>query len=100
MFLAVILVVLGFILFVRGVSRSVQKRNAEHKKAFSDGEILRNKYIIDHEKKIVDDKEYEEYLEWCNVKGEIPVEKKGFDEHRMEEYHLYKKLLKHGISGL
>ena len=48
----------------------------------------------------MDDKEYEEYIEWCKIKGEIPVEKEGYDKHRMEEYHLYKNLIKNGIGGL
>jgi len=59
-----------------------------------------NKYIAEHKKKLMDDEEYQEYLEWCEIKGEIPAEKEGFDKHRMQEYHLYKKLLKHGIGGL
>lgn len=59
-----------------------------------------NKYIADHEKKIIDDHKYDEYLEWCKIKGEIPVDKIGFDEHRMKEYMMYKKLLKFGIGGL
>lgn len=62
--------------------------------------VEKNKYIEIHEKKIIDDKEYNEYLEWCKMKGEIAVEKEGYDEHRMKEYLMYRKLIKFGIKGL
>lgn len=61
---------------------------------------IENQYIARHEQKLADDSEYEEYIKWCRLKGEIPQPKEGFDLHRMEEYHLYKKLLKEGIGGL
>lgn len=61
-------------------------------------EIPKNKYIAEHEKKLIDDQEYNEYLEWCKEKGEIAVDKEGYDEHRMKEYLMYKKLLKFGIK--
>lgn len=62
-------------------------------------EVLKNKYIENHEKKLKDDEDYSEYLEWCKIKGEIALEKEGYDEYRMKEYQLYKKLMKHGIRG-
>jgi hypothetical protein len=96
MFLAFILIVLGIVLIVR----STVSKSKGRKQVLSEGEVLKNKYIIEHEKKMLDDKEYEEYIEWCKIKGEIPVEKEGYDKHRMEEYHLYKNLIKNGIGGL
>ena len=58
----------------------------------------KNKYIEIHEKKIIDDTMYNDYLEWCKAKGEIAVDKEGYDEHRMKEYMMYKKLMKFGIK--
>lgn len=99
MILAVILIVIGMLFFLyRKEARKNEALFAEPKP--NEGEVLGNKYIIEHEKKIKDDVEYEEYLEWCKFKGESPVEKQGFDEHRMKEFQMYKKLLKHGIGGL
>lgn len=60
----------------------------------------KNKYIEIHEKKIIDDNEYNDYLEWCKMKAEIAVDKEGYDEHRMKEYLMYRKLIKYGIGGL
>lgn len=98
--LAVVLVVIGIFLMVRNsVLKNRQKKELKNR-TFSEGETLNNKYIIIHEKKIHDDAVYEEYIDWCKFKGESPVDKEGFDEHRMKEYLLYKKLLKHGIRGL
>ena len=100
MFFAVLLIVLGIILMVRNsLLKSRQKREMENRK-LSEGETLNNKYIMIHEQKLKDDAVYDEYLDWCKFKGESPVDKVGFDEHRMKEYQLYKKLVKHGISGL
>ena len=62
--------------------------------------VHKNKYIEIHDKKITDDMEYNDYLEWCKMKGEIAVDKEGYDEHRMKEYLMYKKLMKFGIRGL
>ena len=59
-----------------------------------------NQYIARHEEKLKDDEEYQEYLEWCKMKGELAADKVGFDEYRMKEYQLYKELIKHGIGGL
>lgn len=69
-------------------------------RVLSVGETLNNKYILIHEQKLKDDAVYDEYLDWCKFKGESPVDKEGFDEHRMKEYQLYKQLVKHGISGI
>ena len=92
MFFAVVLVLLGVFLLVRLLT----KRKPVASK--SEGETLQNKYIIDHEKKLKNDEEYQEYLDWCKFKGELPAEKEGFDEHQMKEYQLYKKLMKYGIK--
>lgn len=96
MFLAVFLILLGvFFIIKKGVSK-----NKKEKTALSEGEVLQNRYIQNHEKKLKDDAEYEEYLEWCKMKGELAVDKDGFDEHRMKEFMMYKKLMKSGIGGL
>ena len=92
MFFAVVLVLLGVILLVRLLT---ERKPVASK---SEGETLGNKYIIDHERKLKNDKEYAEYLDWCKFKGELPAEKEGFDEHQMKEYQLYKKLMKYGIK--
>ena len=64
----------------------------------SEGEILNNPYIIKHEQKLKDDALYQEYLDWCKSKGELPADKEGFDEYRMKEYVLYRNLKKFGIN--
>lgn len=98
--LAVVLVVIGIFLMVRNYILKIRQKKELKNRTFSEGETLNNKYIIDHEQKLIDDKVYDEYLDWCKFKGEVPAEKNGFDKHRMEEYQLYKKLIKHGIKGL
>lgn len=95
MTIAVILFVLGVFLLGR---LCLRKKKTVQK--LSEGETLGNRYIINHEKKLIDDAEYDEYLEWCKFKGELAVDKDGFDEHRMKEFLMYKKLLKSGIGGL
>lgn len=97
MIIAFLLFGFGFYLLLKVATR---KKKVIVSAPKTEGEVLGNKYIIEHEKKIEDDKIYEEYLEWCKFKGEIPVDKVGFDEHRMKEFQMYKKLLKHGIGGL
>ena len=99
MILAVILIVIGMLFFLyRKEARKNEALFAEPKP--TEGEVLKNKYIIEHEKKLIDDAVYEEYLDWCKLKGEMPVDKEGYNEHRMKEFQMYKKLLKHGIGGL
>ncbi len=44
-----------------------------------------NPYIDVHQKKMNDDKMYDEYLEFCKSNGELPMEKSGFQELRMKE---------------
>lgn len=88
---SIILISLGVFFFLKYISFSKKKEEPV---------VGKNKYIEIHEKKIIDDKEYNEYLEWCKMKGEIAVDKEGFDEHRMKEYLMYRKLIKFGIKGL
>lgn len=88
MFIPLIFIFIGFFLLYKVFSNS--------KKA----EIPTNKYIENHEKKVQDDIHYEEYMEWCKIKGEIALEKEGYDEYRMKEYMMYKKLMKYGLKGL
>lgn len=97
MILAFLLFGFGFYLLVKVVTR---KKKQVDFAPMTEGQVLKNKYIIEHEKKIEDDKIYEEYIEWCKFKGESPVDKEGYDEHRMKEFQMYKKLIKHGIGGL
>lgn len=92
MFFAVVLVLFAIVILVRLLT----KRKPVVAK--SEGETLKNKYIIDHEKKLKDDADYEEYLEWCKFKGELPADREGFDEYDMKEYQHYKKLMKYGIK--
>jgi hypothetical protein len=89
---------LGFILFIFG-TYLIAKVVFGKKKAVVSNKI-ENKYIAKHEAKLKDDEEYQEYIEWCKMKGELAADKEGFDEYRMKEYQLYKKLIKHGIGGL
>ncbi len=96
MILAFLLISFGFYVMIK----SARKKNKPTVQQKTEGEVLKNKYIIEHEKKLQDDKVYEEYLDWCKFKGEIPVDKEGYDEHRMKEFQMYKKLIKHGIGGL
>lgn len=94
MILAFLLFGFGFFLLVKTAFR---KKKSDV--ILTEGQVLKNKYIIEHEKKMKDDAVYDEYLEWCKLKGELPVEKEGYDEHRMKEYQLYRKLIKSGIGG-
>lgn len=44
-----------------------------------------------------DDKDYEEYLEWCKKNAELPMSKNGFDSFRINEWKFnesIKKVLK------
>lgn len=88
MFFAVVLVLFAIVMITK-------RKNVVTK---SEGETLKNRYIIDHEKKLIDDKEYQEYLEWCKFKGELPADREGFDTYDMKEYQHYKKLMKYGIK--
>lgn len=88
---SIILISLGVFFILKYISLAKKR---------SENVVIKNKYIEIHEKKIVDDKEYNEYLEWCKMKGEIAVDKEGYDEHRMKEYLMYRKLVKYGIRGL
>lgn len=93
-FLAVLFVVLGVFLLIKNVIRKNIERRKEQKREKSEGEILQNPYILEHERKIIDDEIYEEYVEWCKFRGELPVDKKGFDEHRTKEWKLQNKIKK------
>ncbi len=44
-----------------------------------------NPYIDQHQKKMQDDRLYDEYLEFCKKNGELPMEKSGFKELRTKE---------------
>ncbi|MGI9582652.1 hypothetical protein ACR1PO_15765 [Chryseobacterium sp. RRHN12] len=41
---------------------------------------------------MVDDKMYDEYLEFCKMNGELPMEKSGFHELRMKEEKMKEKI--------
>lgn len=51
-----------------------------------------NPYIDQHQKKMNDDKLYDEYLEFCKKNGELPMEKSGFQELRMKEDKMKEKI--------
>ena len=86
MALGVFLVVIGLILWI--------KRLENARKPKTEGEKMANPYIIEHERKLIDDGIYQEYVDWCMFHGELPMEKKGFDEIRMKEWELRRKVNK------
>ncbi|MGE8528513.1 hypothetical protein [Chryseobacterium rhizosphaerae] len=51
-----------------------------------------NPYIETHQKKMYDDKMYDEYLDFCKKNGELPMEKSGFQELRMKEDKMRRKI--------
>lgn len=57
----------------------------------------KNHYIETHQKKMYDDYLYDEYLKFCKDKGELPMEKSGFQELRMKEDAM-KERLKNAIK--
>ncbi|WBV60239.1 hypothetical protein PFY12_14520 [Chryseobacterium camelliae] len=67
-----------FVKFIQAVSRSAPKP--------------KNHYIETHQKKINDDYLYDEYLKFCKEKGELPMEKSGFQELRMKEEAMKRKI--------
>lgn len=95
--LAIDMVVLGVFLILIGLvlwARRIESARKERKRVKSEGEKLINPYIIEHERKVIDDEIYEEYEKWCIFHGELPMEKKGFDELRIKEWELNKKVRK------
>jgi len=56
--------------------------------------ISKNKYISKHEKKIINDKEYNDYLNWCLSKNEIPMDKEIFLKEVEKKEILIKNLYK------
>lgn len=61
---------------------------------FGKKKVHPNPYIDTHQKKMNDDKLYDEYLEFCKKNGELPMEKSGFRELRMKEEKLKEKINK------
>lgn len=95
--LAIDMVVLGVFLILIGLvlwARRIESTRKERKRVKSEGEKLINPYIIEHERKVIDDEIYEEYEKWCMSHGELPMEKKGFDELRIKEWELNRKVRK------
>lgn len=62
------------------------------KNAFGKKKSQVNPYIETHQKKMDDDKLYADYLEFCKMNGELPMEKSGFHELRMKEEKQRQKL--------
>lgn len=62
------------------------------KNAFGKKKSNVNPYIETHQKKMNDDKLYEEYIEFCKKNGELPMEKSGFQELRMKEEKMKEKI--------
>lgn len=54
-------------------------------KAINNSGKTKNKYIQMHQKKMYDDAMYNQYLEFCKMHGELPMEKEGFHELRNKE---------------
>lgn len=81
MFIALILI--SFSLFM--ALRSIFKPNKN------------NPYITQHQKKMKDDYLYKKYLKWCEVNGQIPIDKVGFENIRKNEKALFESLHKEGI---
>lgn len=95
--LAIDMVVLGVFLILIGLvlwARRIESARKERKRVKSEGEKLINPYIIEHERKVIDDDIYDEYIDWCKFHGELPMEKKGFDELRIKEWELSRKVRK------
>lgn len=67
-----------FVKFIQSVSRPAPKP--------------KNHYIETHQKKMQDDYLYNEYLKFCKEKGELPMEKSGFQELRMKEDAMNRKI--------
>lgn len=62
--------------------------------AFHVAKRKKNKYINSHNEKLTDDKDYEDYLEWCKVKGELPLPKKDFFVFRHNEWKFNEQIKK------
>ena len=95
MFISFALIFFGTCILLKLIFRS--KKRVEETVEISPDPV--NKYIKNHEEKLKDDKDYEDYIQWCMIKGEIAVEQEGYDVYRMQEYLHYKRLMKHGLSG-
>ena len=85
--------IFGFILVVIGLILWVKRLN-NARKPKTEGEKMANPYVIEHERKMIDDSVYQEYMDWCKFHGELPMEKKGFDEIRMKEWKLKQQIKK------
>lgn len=88
MFIGILLILFGIYVFLRAFIFKKQKIKSQ------------NKYISENEKKLQDDNDYIDYIEWCELKGILPSEKEEFNPHQIKEYQMYKKLMEHGINGL
>lgn len=82
------LVVVWVVVFV------IWNNNQKRKKAVQNKYTPKNYYIGYHEEKLCNDVYYEEYLKWCYVKSEIPMDKhifiKGVEDKEKEIRNLYK----------
>lgn len=47
-----------------------------------------NPYIHYHQLKIRDDRDYEEYLRFCEKVGEAPMDKRGFEAARRADHEI------------
>ncbi|MDQ1160895.1 hypothetical protein QE422_001263 [Chryseobacterium sp. SORGH_AS 447] len=83
MILAFYFLAVGFFFMVRAIILSSRK---QHKQRFA------NPYIDAHREKMRDDKLYNDYLEFCKLHGELPMDKKGFRDLRSREEDLEMKI--------
>lgn len=77
MFLMFIFFGIGFYFLIKSINNSGKTKN---------------KYIQMHQKKMHDDAMYNQYLEFCKMHGELPMEKEGFFELREKEANLQRKI--------
>ena len=79
---------ISFLLFFLGIFLFL-------KQIFGSKKPKPNPYISAHEKKLRDDEEYNDYLEWCKKNGELPADKNVFYKHSIkglkddEDYQTY-----------
>lgn len=88
--LGVFLILVGLILWVK----NLQEKRIERKRKKTEGERMGNRYVLEHERKLFDDKTYDEYLNWCKFHGELPLDKSGFDKFRDNENRFEQKIRK------
>ncbi len=83
MILAFLLLALAVYSFARMVSQPAKPKK-----------VINNPYVNIHTKKLENDRNYENYLKWCESVGEIPMEKQVFLRDVESKENQIKNLLK------